>query len=58
MTITPRVLHGAYRAPSAPALRMPSRRPGAAPSRATVPSGPIVADCQPASYPVPAIAFS
>jgi len=55
MMITPRVLQGACRAPSAPAPRMPSRRISAAIGGAAEPGRPMAAVHRPAGDLVPAI---
>jgi hypothetical protein len=55
MTITPRVLPGACRVPSAPALHMPIRRLGAVYGRAMAPCRSIAAGYQTAMDLIPAI---
>jgi hypothetical protein len=58
MTITPRVLHGACRAPFAPALRMPSRRLSAVYGRAMAPCHPMAAVSRAAAGLIPAIVIA
>jgi hypothetical protein len=55
MTITPRVLHGACRVPSAPVLRTPSHRLSAVHGRAMAPCRSMAAVYQTAMDLIPAI---